>query len=522
MRSELKELEGSFDLLIIGGGISGAWTALDAAKRGLRTALVEQSDFASGTSSASSKLIHGGLRYLEHFHLGVVRRSLQERALLMRLAPHRVKPLRFALPLYDTSRVSSLTLMAGLTLYDALAGFPKGQGYRRYSREQLLSSYPYLNPDQLVGGFSYLDAQTDDARLTLELALGAAEAGAVVASRVKASGFLREGSRVIGARCVDGLSGDAFDIRAAITLSATGPWARPGSAGCRADGVRLTKGVHLVLPSLETDHATLLMAGQDGRIFFLIPWHGSTLVGTTDTLWRGDPSSVEVLEEDVDYLLKEAGSKLRRPFERSQVRGSFAGVRVLREADKKSESSLSREWELLGPEPGLFTTVGGKLTAAREEARLAVDAMVKAGGLTCRPCSTHSQPFPWAPSAPWKPWRAERVAELAEAGLDAASAGIAVSRYGTKVRHFLQIIKDDSGLAARIHPAEPYVLGDLLMAARHERALSLEDALRRRLPLSLLRPLSRDILERASALMGRELGWDTPRRESEVATLLCP
>lgn len=522
MRSELKDLEGSFDLLIIGGGISGAWTALDAAKRGLRTALVEQDDFASGTSSASSKLIHGGLRYLEHFHLGVVRRSLQERALLMRLAPHRVKPLRFALPQYDTSRVSSLALQAGLTLYDALAGFPRGQGYRRYSREQLLSSYPYLNPDHLVGGFSYLDAQTDDARLTLELALGAAEAGAIVASRVRASGFLREGSRVIGAHCEDALSGDTFDIRAAITLSATGPWALPGEAGSRTDGVRLTKGVHLVLPSLETDHATLLMAGKDGRIFFLIPWHGSTLVGTTDTSWRGDPSCVEVLEEDVDYLLREAGSKLRRPFERSQVRGSFAGVRVLREAVKKSESSLSREWELLGHEPGLFTTVGGKLTAAREEARLALDAMVKAGGLSSRPSSTHSQPLPWAPSSSWKSWRAERVAELAEAGLDAVSAGAAVPRYGTTVGKLLGIIRDEPGLAARIHPAEPYVLGDLLMAVRHERALSLEDALRRRMPLSLLRPLTREMLARASTLMGRELGWDASRCGTEVATLLRP
>lgn len=520
MRPELKDLDGSFDLLIIGGGISGAWTALDAARRGLRVALVEQGDFASGTSSASSKLIHGGLRYLEHFQLGVVRRSLQERALLMKLAPHRVKPLRFALPIYEDSRVPRWKLRAGLMLYDALAGFPSGARHQSYSARSLLSSYPYLSPQGLIGGFSYLDAQTDDARLTLELALGAAEAGAMVASRVKAAGFLREGSKVIGAHCEDGLSGATFDIRARVTLAATGPWVLPGGTGCRGDGVRLTKGVHLVLPSLETDHATLLMAGKDGRVFFLIPWYGSTLVGTTDTLWRGDPHRVEVLEEDVDYLLKEAGSRLRRPFERSQIRGSFAGVRVLREADKKHESSLSREWELLNPEPGLFTSVGGKLTAAREEARLALDSMVEASGLSCRPSSTHTQLLPWAPSEPWKPWRASRVSDLAAAGLDAASAGAATVRYGTSVVKLLEILKDNPALSSRIHPAEPIVLGDLVMAARHERALSLEDALRRRLPLSLLRQLSHHQLVRAAELIGGELGWEAPQREREAAALL--
>lgn len=504
MRPGLKGIEGVFDLLIIGGGIAGAWAALDATQRGLKVCLIEQGDFASGTSSASSKLIHGGLRYLEHFHFGVVRRSLQERSRLMRLAPHRVKPLRFALPMYKETRVSRLTLKTGLTLYDALAGFPAGAGHRSYSRDELLSSYPYLCPEGLLGGFSYLDAQTDDARLTLELVLGAAEAGAVVASRVRATGLVREGSRVVGAKCEDLLGGARMDIRAKAVYAATGPWALPGAGGPRhrTDGVRLTKGVHLVLPSLETDHATLLMAGSDGRVFFLIPWHGSTLVGTTDTSWQGDPSSVEVGEDDVDYLLKEAGRRLRIPFERPQIRGSFAGVRVLQDAGGIHESSLSREWELLNPEPGLFTTVGGKLTAAREEARLALDALTRASGLSCRGSVTHIQRLPWAPEEPWESWRARRVGDLAEAGLDAAAASVAVARYGTRISALEGILRQDPSLAARIHPSEPLTRADLRMAVFHERALSPEDVLRRRLPFHWLRPVTPELKAEVAALLG--------------------
>ena len=277
---------GAYDLLVIGGGIYGAWTAYDAALRGYRVALVEKTDWAAGTSSASSKLIHGGLRYLEHFNFGLVHHGLTERATLTRIAPHAVDPIRFVIPKYDGDRVSSWKMRLGLVLYDLLAG--KGQPvapHDRFNTDELRSSFPYLSTDGLIGGFSYGDCQEDDARVTLEVVAAAQMAGAVVVNHAAVEELIRLDDRVIGAQVVDRISGNRTAVKARLTVNAAGPWA-PALAGGRptVGAYKLIKGVHLMMPGLPgPKDAFLLTARSDGRVFFVIPWYDHTIIGTTES-----------------------------------------------------------------------------------------------------------------------------------------------------------------------------------------------------------------------------------------------
>ena len=305
---------GPYDLLVVGGGIYGAWTAYDAALRGLHVALVEQRDWAGATSSASSKLIHGGLRYLEYGHLGLVRKTLDERRRLARLAPHRVRPLRFLFPVYRSDRVGMLRMSLGMWLYDRLAG--RGQPvapHRRLDRDEVLQLAD-LEPDRLRGGFLFGDCRTDDARYTLEIVDGAWSAGGTVVNRTRAGELLLEDGRIVGARVEDMESFETIDVRAATVVSCTGAWnleLPPGTRPARSVATRLTKGVHLVLPARESEDALVISSNDDARIVFLIPWYGRTLLGTTDTDFRGDPREVRVEREDVDYLLERANGVLR-------------------------------------------------------------------------------------------------------------------------------------------------------------------------------------------------------------------
>jgi glycerol-3-phosphate dehydrogenase len=359
--------QGPFDLLVIGGGIYGAWTALDAALSGLRTALVEKGDWASGTSSVSSKLVHGGLRYLEHLRFGLVRKSLRERALLASLAPHRVRPARFIVPLYRSGRVGPLRLRAGLAVYDLLStGDRPGGRTRRLGREETLRAYPFLQESGLVESLSYGDAITDDARLTLEVVEAAMQNGATALNYAEVVGPL-SADNCAGGAVVRDLAGDvSLDVSASVVVNTAGPWVAD-IAGCAGvtGRLRLTKGVHLLFPPLPVEDAFLFLTRQDARVLFLIPWYGRTLVGTTDTGYGGDPETVSVTAADVDYLLTELSHVLRGgTWGRSSICGATAGLRTLLDVPGTEPSALSREWRLLEPAPGLLVSVGGRKKAA--------------------------------------------------------------------------------------------------------------------------------------------------------------
>lgn len=378
-------LSGSYDLLIVGGGIYGAWTALEGALRGLRVALVERGEWASGTSRASSKLIHGGLRYLEHGDVGLVRKALRERSRLLRLAPHRVHPLRFVVPVTQHGRLSRPLLHAGLFLYDTLAGDLAGvERHAAWRRAEVLGAAPFLTPD-VVGGFTYGDAGTDDAALVRDIVTAAQCAGAVCCAHTAVAQLERVGKRVIGAALANGMT-----LRAQATVVAAGPWACALVGLDSSTVVRFTKGVHVVLPPLPlprggpwevSDTAFLLTSPRDGRVFFLIPWRGGTMVGTTDTDWLGSPDALRVEPEDVDYLVSAVAATCPGlGWTTADVRDSWVGLRTLRRGPTQAlgASALSREWELVQPAPGVFLPLGGKLTSARVEAVHIIQAVLAA------------------------------------------------------------------------------------------------------------------------------------------------
>ncbi len=362
MKRDFPGLQGEFDLLVCGGGIYGAWTAYDAALRGLKVALVEQSDWAGATSSASSKLIHGGLRYLETYDFKLVRKALKERQLLLEIAPHRVWPLRFGVPVYADSRNGTLLLKAGLTLYDALAGFPgEPMRHHHFFKREFSAHFPFLVEAGLHGGFTYGDAQTDDARLVLELVAGAMANGAVCVNYAKLIDWREENGKVCGAEVRDVLSGEMLQVRARQCASTSGRWAMLGEQ--TREWCRFSKGVHLLLPALPTREALLLTARKDGRVFFIIPWYGRTLLGTTDTDYSGDVGQVRAEEADIEYLLDAANGYLKQAWHRADVIGSYAGVRVMKQSEDANPSAVSRDWELK-------TTANGLHRCNRRQAHL--------------------------------------------------------------------------------------------------------------------------------------------------------
>jgi glycerol-3-phosphate dehydrogenase len=518
---------GPFDILVVGGGIYGAWTAYDAALRGLKVALVEKKDWGSGTSSASSKLIHGGLRYLEHYWFGLVKKSLLERKRLHSLGPHRIRPLRFVLPTYQNDRTSRSMLNLGLWLYDTMAG--PGQPVKRHAalgRTDLLNEYPFLNPDHLTGGFTYGDCATDDARFCLEIADGALRAGVAAVNYAEVKQLLFSAGRVVGAAVEDRETGGTVEIKAGLTVNAAGPWgddllAKSGgdSPAGRTRG-RLTKGVHLMMPPLPTKNAFLITARSDQRVLFLIPWYGMTILGTTDTDFSGDPDTAAVDQEDIAYLL----SEINRAFNtlrwgESNIRAAFTGLRKLRHAPGRTPSATTREWVLEEPLPGLFITSGGKLTSARREAADTLDALAARLGKKI-PGQTDAKPFPWAPAAGNPDWLADGIAAHIAVGLDAETAEAAVYRYGSSYPALHAIIREEPALTARIHPYFPFCQAEVLHAARNEMARTLEDVLRRRIPLSLLCILDRPAVTAVADLTGRTLGWNAERTQKEIEDYL--
>lgn len=505
MRRDPARLGGrEFDLLVVGGGIYGAWIAYDAALRGLSVAIVEREDWGSGTSSASSKLIHGGLRYLEHGHLGLVAKALRERARLLRLAPHRVWPLRFLLPVYSDGRAGRAALMAGLTLYDLLAGGQRAlPGHRHLAVDDLAASAPWLTGVGLRGAFLYGDAGTDDARFTLEIVAGALAQGAVAVNHAQASALLRSaGGAVHGAQVRDALTGAGYEVRARCTVVAAGPWAA-SLAGCDPP-LRFSKGVHLVLPPVPgpRERAVLLTAGSDRRVFFLIPWYGATLVGTTDEEFHGDPDHVRVEDADIAYLLGETARRCPGlGWTRADIRGSFAGVRTLQAGTAAQIGAATREWILAEPSPGLLVPIGGKFTSARVEAGRTVERIAALLGHRASPCPTATRRFPWCPTLPWHEWFPATVRAGGRLGLDVETASTCARRYGTTIDAVFALLERDPAGAARIHPRVPFCRAEIAHAVNAEMACRPDDVLRRRVPVAILGGADDDLRRQVADLI---------------------
>lgn len=501
-----------FDVLICGGGIYGAWTAYDAALRGLKVAIVDQGDWACATSSASSKLIHGGLRYLETLDFKLVKKALREREMLMKAAPHRVWPLRFGIPVFTDSRLNTLLLKAGLTLYDFLAGIlATDQAHRRFSRTQFSERFPCLNPGSLTGGFTYLDAQTDDARFVLELIDGAIAAGAVCVNYCKVTAFIENNGQICGAKIHDNVEGNTAEVYARQIVKATGRWITESEC-------RLSKGVHLILPKVLENEALLLTAKSDGRVFFMMPWYGLTLLGTTDTDYTGDIEHVTVLEDEVDYLLTEANRVCKSVnWTEQDIIGRYAGLRVLKQSSNAIPTDVSRDWELKTADNGLLMSVGGKFTSAREDAAQIVNTICENLAIN-EPCKTNGRAFPWLPEADYRLWFDTIMVKAEEQGIDYESAQWLIRRHGKRVVEIFCLIEQDPQLSWRITPSLPFILADLVFCARNEMVVHLEDLLRRRIPVLILSKMTQAELRHLAEITANTLGWDAATLNNELET----
>jgi glycerol-3-phosphate dehydrogenase len=518
--SALAALAGAeLDVLVVGGGVVGAGCALDATTRGLSVGLVEARDFASGTSSRSSKLIHGGLRYLEMLDFALVREALRERGLLLtRLAPHLVRPVRFLYPLkhHGWERAYAGT---GVSLYDTMAlggGLPH---HRNLTRRGALRECPALKKDSLVGALQYYDAQVDDARHTMFLARTAAAYGAHVASRAEVVGFLREGERVTGVRVHDLEHDRTFEVRAQQVINATGVWTDDTQALVGERGqfhVRASKGIHLVVPRDRIQSSTGLILRTEKSVLFVIPWGRHWIIGTTDTDWTLDKAHPAASATDIDYLLEHVNEVLNTPLSRADVQGVYAGLRPLLSGESESTSKLSREHTVGSPVPGLVVVAGGKYTTYRVMARDAVDACVYALGRAVPPSCTDDVPLVGADGYTAL-WNRRRVL-AATSGLHVARVEHLLGRYGSLVTEVLGLICDDPSLGGPLEGAEDYLRAEVVYAAGHEGARHLVDMLARRTRISI-ETFDRGVAAAPAAaeLMAGVLGWTPEQTEREVS-----
>ena len=514
------------DILVVGGGIVGVGSTVDAVTRGLEVGLVEARDFAAGTSSRSSKLVHGGIRYLEQLDFGLVREALIERGLLLqRLAPHLVKPVRFLFPLHK--RVWERAYIgAGMMLYDIFSytglRAPGVPHHRHLSKRQVLKAIPSLASDALVGGITYYDAQVDDARYAANLARTAAHYGAHIATRVRVEGFIKVGERVVGVQAHDLESGERFEIRAKQVVNATGVWTDDTQAMVGERGqfkVRASKGIHLVVPRDRFQSKMGLLLRTEKSVLFVIPWGRHWLIGTTDTDWHLDKAHPAATAADIDYLLAHVNEVLNVPLTREDVEGVFAGLRPLLAGESEETSKLSREHLVAHSVPGLVVIAGGKWTTYRVMAKDAIDAAVDALDGKIPASTTMEIPLVGAEGyqAAWN--RRGRIA--AEFGLHPARIEHFLNRYGTMTEDILALIRENPGLADPLPGADDYVGAEVVYAASHEGALHLEDVLARRTRISI-EAWDRGVSAApvAASLMAGVLGWDAAREEREVQTYL--
>jgi glycerol-3-phosphate dehydrogenase len=480
---------GELQVLVVGGGVVGAGVALDAVTRGLTVGLVEARDFGSGTSSRSSKLIHGGLRYLEQFNVGLVREALGERSLLLqRLAPHLVRPVSFMFPF--ASHWERGYVGAGVSAYDAL-GLSMGRsrglpGHRQLTRRGALRLAPALRRSALTGALVYWDAQVDDARYVTTLVRTAAGYGAQVASRTQVTGFLREGERVTGVRATDLETGNGVEIRAQQIVNATGVWTdeiQEMVGGRGSINVRASKGVHLVVPRDRIHSTTGIILRTPVSVLFVIPWGRHWIIGTTDTDWSLDKAHPAASRADIDYVLGQLNKILAVPLTRDDVEGVYAGLRPLLAGESESTSKLSREHTVAHPVPGLVLIAGGKYTTYRVMARDAVDAVAHGLDGKVAPSCTDSVPLAGADGfiALWN----SRHALARSSGLHVARIEHLLHRYGSLISEVLELIAADPGLGKPLAGADDYLRAEVVYAASHEGARHLDDVLARRTHASI-------------------------------------
>jgi glycerol-3-phosphate dehydrogenase len=538
--------EDEFDVVVIGGGITGAGVALDASTRGYSVALLERADFASGTSSRSSKLVHGGLRYLQNFDLGLVREALLERQLMVALAPHLVRPLPLVVSAFEGAHPDRLTGV-GLNLYDVMSvdrdrlrsrrgrrakatsdGSAGAQSsrtaqpqegeswsperHRMISGEEVVELLPALAAREPTSGYLFYDCQTDDVRLVLTV-LGEAERfGAVCANRMQVTGLLEREGRTRGVRALDTESGAELEVRAANVINATGVWAdqlRPEELHDEAElpRIRPSRGTHIILDraDLPLVGGAIVPAGS-GRSIFALPWLGRTLVGTTDNDYEGELEHVRPASEDVDYLLAAVNDFFGAELGPGALVGAFAGVRpLISTGDPKKSVDISRKAELYETSSGMITITGGKLTTWRRMAKMAVDRLVERDARDA-PCRTHEIPLGQAIAAAELP-RVE--------GVPVESYPALAARYGDAAHQVLALAAERGELAQPIVAGLPDLLAEVVLAARHEQARSIGDVFLRRTRLGLL--AARELpVERVADVLARELGWDGERVGLEI------
>jgi len=515
------------DLLIIGAGITGAGIARDAAMRGIRTALVDKGDFGSGTSSHSSRLIHGGLRYLEHRHWGLVLEASRERRVLLNIAPHLVRPRSFLFPVHEGARVSRWMLEAGLWLYDLLAMFRNVQRHERLSKRALLRAEPALRSRGLKGGARYWDAQCDDARLTLANVRDAARYGALVANYAEVDRLETADGQTRGARVSDLVTGMSYGIRASVVVNATGPWSDQllATEG-RGPVLLLSKGAHVMVPRqrVGNNEALTITSPIDGRVMFVVPWGDLTYVGTTETTTDDGPDEVEADAEDVVYLLRSANAFFPEArLTPEDVISTWAGLRpLLRPSGDGAAGAASREHAILEADSGLISIVGGKLTTYRDMAAELVDVVAeRLHAIDGRPVSarppTDREPLPGGEARDLSVLIDEAEAE----GYSRDVAEHLVYHYGSETPAVIRLAHDDPALRQPVAEGHPAVRSELVHAMRREMAITLGDLLIRR--THVFYEVSGHAMGEAAELVdlaAEEMGWDAARKAAELSAYL--
>ena len=525
VRSNPPEIDNrTFDAIIIGAGINGAGIARDAAMRGLNVLLMDKGDIASGTTSWSTRLIHGGLRYLENGELGLVRESLRERERLLRIAPHLVKPLPMLIPVYEQARRGKHTIRAGMVAYDLLSFDKSLKRHRPLSRSEAIARAPGLNVEGLRGAFIYYDAQIEYAeRLTFENALSASQHGAEILTYARVDEFVVEKGGVRGVEFTDLLTNRSCVARSHLTVNVSGPWVDEVLAGTNQRTERLvcgTKGSHLIVDAFDGApiDALYVEAQQDGRPFFIIPWNGAFLIGTTDLPYNGNLDEVSADDREIDYLLDETNRVIPRArLKRDAIRYTYSGVRPLPCRKESDPRSITRRHFIRDHAPklhGFISIVGGKLTTYRNLSEQTTDLLFKKLGRKPPVCQTADVPLPGAPAGVVDSFGEQIKAEY---NLPESVTERLLRIYGTRTKDVLELASDDAELLTPVDSQGQTIGAEVLFSFREEMAQTLTDCLMRRMLTGLNAVAGLDAVEAAAQLCQKHLGWDVERAEREIA-----
>ena len=513
-----------FDILVIGGGVTGAGAVLDAASRGLKVALVEARDIASGTSSRSSKLIHGGLRYLEQYDFKLVREALHERELMVSsLSPHLVKPVGFLYPLHE--KLKDRTYVgAGLALYDVLRGFQRALPWHKHmSQRKIKEIAPSLRQDLITGAIKYYDAQVDDARHTMSIIRTARRHGAVIATHVEVDELVRNGKRVTGVVATDTVTGKKIKIASKATIMCAGIWSDELHANFGITpgySVTMSKGVHIVVPGDAIQSNTGIILKTAVSVLFLIPWGDKWIVGTTDTPYEGDRANPHATSEDVQYILDQANRVLDPQLKREQIIGVYAGLRPLvSNAAGSSTTKLSREHTVDRSAPGFISIAGGKYTTYRVMGKDAVDlAVLDLRRVVAESCT---EKLPLVGADGYFALQQQTSIIAAQYSISEATVTHLLNRYGSLISELLEIISENKKSAQLLDPTLPYLKAEIIYAASHEGAMSVDDVISRRTRLAFEAPnAARGLVDDVADLIAPVLGWSAKDKKASIAAYL--